>query len=70
MIPETPNETRNMKPEEVSDDLGVSVDTLRRMRERGDGPPWIEVSERSVRYPSDLYQAWKNSNIKMGGLEK
>lgn len=52
----------HLTPREVAADLGISPDTLRRMRERGDGPAWIEVSDRSIRYPSDAYERWKTEN--------
>jgi predicted DNA-binding transcriptional regulator AlpA len=56
MSSETPS---HLTPREVAADLGVSVDTLRRMRERGDGPAYIEVSERNIRYPVDDFERWK-----------
>jgi len=37
---------------------GCSVDTFRRMRHAGTGPPWIKVGSRSIRYPVKELRAW------------
>lgn len=67
--PQDEQSRQHLTPEEVAADLRISVDTLRRKRERGEGPPWIQVSEKSFRYPKDLYLQWKRANLNLGDLE-
>ena len=38
--------------------LTVSTATLRHWRATGQGPPWIRLGKRLVRYPSDKLREW------------
>lgn len=38
--------------------LRVSVDTVRRMRQRGDGPPFVRLSKRRILYRRSDVDAW------------
>ena len=38
--------------------LGVSRKYIDRMRKYGDGPPFIKISEKMIRYPVCGYDAW------------
>jgi hypothetical protein len=54
-----PRPTENMlKAEQVAEWIGVSIETLKAMRARKDGPTWHNVSRRAVVYdPADV-RAW------------
>ena len=42
---------RMLKPEEVAERIGVTERTLRRWKEKGEGPPFIKINSRVLRYP-------------------
>lgn len=43
---------------EVAEDLGVTTATLSAWRKRGEGPPYLALTETVIRYPRDGYRAW------------
>jgi hypothetical protein len=45
-------------PEELAKRLKLDPRTLQQWRRRNQGPPWIRVSHRVVRYPADQLEAW------------
>ena len=47
-----------LAPKQVAMRLRVSIETLRKWRKNGKGPPWIKPS-RAVRYPIDAVRAWE-----------
>jgi hypothetical protein len=47
-----------MTPEEVADQLRMSVEALKQMRRRGEGPPFIQVTPRKVLYDEVAVQRW------------
>lgn len=50
---------QTLRPGEVAEILGVSPETLRRWRQDGSGPPFEQLSERTVRYPKAALEAWR-----------
>lgn len=52
---------RNLSPREVSERLGVAVETLNKWRCARKGPPFIRVSARCIRYPEDKLAAWNEA---------
>ena len=55
-----------MSPDETAAYLGVSKEHLRRLRKAEQGPPYIRVSERVVRYRLADVQAWVDARRKGG----
>jgi predicted DNA-binding transcriptional regulator AlpA len=53
-----------LKEEDVARDLSISVRTVQGWRSDGRGPPFLKVTSRIVRYPRELYEAWKESVTK------
>ena len=49
---------RLFTPEEVSERLGVALQTLAHWRVKGCGPKWCRLSARCVRYPADALELW------------
>ena len=49
--------------EEMATMLDVSRGVLKTMRERGDGPPYMQPSLRIIRYPICGYDAWKQRKL-------
>jgi len=47
-----------LTPDEASDLLGVSRETLRHWRRTGYGPPAAKSDERKIRYPEGPLKAW------------
>lgn len=47
-----------LTPEFVAEWLIVSPSTLRRMAQRGDGPPFLQLSPRKRRYPRDAFASY------------
>lgn len=43
--------------------IGISARTLRRMRQLGDGPPFVQVSPRLTRYRADDINAWAAEQV-------
>ena len=61
-------ESKYYSAREVSERLSVSVPTLRRLREKGGGPPWLLVGS-VVRYRIEGFAAWEKSSVRgdLGG---
>jgi predicted DNA-binding transcriptional regulator AlpA len=51
---------RLMDEKEVAEKLGFKVQTLRNMRARREGPPYIKVGRRSVRYRENDLESYLN----------
>ena len=47
-----------LNSEQTADYLGISVATLKNWRKRGDGPPFIKVNARVIRYQHCDLEAW------------
>jgi len=52
---------------DVAQSLRCSVSTLKRWRRRLQGPPWVLIGFRSVRYPAAGLEAWMSSRARVGG---
>ena len=49
-----------LAPKQVAARLRISIETLRKWRKNGKGPPWIKPS-RAVRYPIEAVRAWEQA---------
>lgn len=52
------NPPRLLQAREVATYLSITKQTLRTYREQGQGPPFIRMAARTLRYPSDGLKAW------------
>lgn len=52
--------SRLLRPDDVATILGVSIDTVKRWRIEGEGPPAIYLTPRTVRYRREAVEAWAN----------
>ncbi len=50
---------------EVARILGFSVRTLQKWRVRGEGPPFMKVSARAIRYRRSDIKAWVEANMRI-----
>jgi hypothetical protein len=46
----------------VAEELGVSVRTLRGMRQRGEGPPYVKFA-RQIHYPDEPRRTWLQRHV-------
>ena len=65
----TDNEARYWNTKRAADYLGVSPDTLNRMRLTGDGPRYAKLGGRVIYDPSDI-DAWVEANKRSFTHEK
>lgn len=55
----TRNESRDLvPPDEIAAMLGLTAKTLENMRGRREGPPYVRVSNRAIRYSRHAVAAW------------
>ena len=47
---------------ETAEELGVSIRTLRGMRQRGEGPPYIKFA-RQIHYPDEPRRTWLQRRV-------
>ncbi len=52
------NPPRLLKPREVAEFLCVTKGTLKNYRNKGEGPPFIRMLPKTIRYPSNELEAW------------
>jgi hypothetical protein len=52
-----------LSPKEVAARLKLHVISLKNLRLRGQGPPWIKPSGRRVYYPQRLFEEWLNKTL-------
>ncbi len=52
------NPPRLLKTREVAAYLNVTLETLRKYRDRGSGPPFVRLLPKTLRYPSDGLNEW------------
>ncbi|PSL02508.1 AlpA family transcriptional regulator [Haloactinopolyspora alba] len=53
-----------MDPPATADYLGTSVPALAQMRYRGDGPPFIRMTARKIRYRRSDVDGWLSSRTR------
>lgn len=51
-----------LTPEQTAERLGVTVGTLANWRTAGDGPPYVKMGSKLVRYPEDDLRSWLTEN--------
>jgi predicted DNA-binding transcriptional regulator AlpA len=59
-----------LTPEEAAKLLKVSISWLAKKRMSGDGPPYIQVSARSIRYAEVALIQWMKSRQRMSTSEQ
>jgi predicted DNA-binding transcriptional regulator AlpA len=57
-------------PKETARRLKISVSWLAKARMRGDGPPFIKVSERAIRYTDAALMQWMKSRQRLSTSEQ
>lgn len=56
---------RRLTEMEVANLLSVSPRTLQQWRSRGEGPPFLKLGHRSVRYDEAAVEAWVESRCRL-----
>lgn len=59
-----------LEPKEAAAVLTISLSWLAKARMRGDGPPFIKVGRRSIRYSEAGLQQWLKSRQCLSTTEK
>lgn len=49
---------RLLTPAEVAERLQVAPHVVKQMRNRGDGPPFLRLGHKTVRYQASAVDAW------------
>ncbi len=49
---------RMLTTEQVAELMMTHPNRLKNLRHRGEGPPFLRLGERSIRYPEDKLRAW------------
>lgn len=58
IVPDNSSNNRLLNEKEIAEQLNVTPSCLQAWRYRGDGPPFIKISSRCVRYQSIDLQVW------------
>lgn len=53
-----PDDDQLLRDTAVAEWIGLEPKTLRNMRSRGDGPPWVRVGDKAIRYRRGAVRAW------------
>ncbi|MCU1416166.1 helix-turn-helix transcriptional regulator [Leifsonia sp. NPDC058292] len=53
-----PAELRSYTPEQAATATGLTLDDLRRMRETGQGPAYVTIGKRTIRYIRNDLDQW------------
>ena len=61
---------RLLTPKEAADLLRVSMSWLAKARMRGDGPPYIKLNGRSIRYTAAALLQWMKSRQRLSTSEQ
>ncbi|WP_392341536.1 DNA-binding protein (plasmid) [Leifsonia sp. P73] len=56
-----PARLRSYTPNEAAAETGLTLDQLRRMRERGEGPAYVTLGSRTVRYLRGDVDQWRRA---------
>ena len=59
-----------LTPKETARRLRISVSWLAKARMRGDGPPFIKISERAIRYTDAAIMQWMKSRQRLSTSEQ
>ncbi|WP_310773408.1 helix-turn-helix transcriptional regulator [Mycobacterium sp. Z3061] len=51
-----------LRTRQVHEKYGISEDTLRWWRHRGEGPPSFKLGKKIVVYPADALEVWISAN--------
>jgi predicted DNA-binding transcriptional regulator AlpA len=54
---------RALTPAETAAQLGITTDDLRLLRQRGDGPTFVALTRKSVRYLQSSVDEWDAHNL-------
>ena len=60
---------RLLMPKEAAQFLRVSLSWLAKSRMRGDGPPFIQIGRRGIRYSEAALRQWLKSQQRVSTLE-
>ncbi len=52
-----------MNTEEAGEFLGVGRDVMYQWRKAGEGPPYLHITSRTIRYDRDQLVAWAQSHV-------
>lgn len=55
-----PAQLLSYTPDEAAAETGLTLDQLRRMRERGEGPAYVTIGKRTVRYLRSDIDNWRD----------
>lgn len=59
-----------LNTKELAEYLNVSERTLEKYRMEGDGPRFVKLSARAVRYRVEDVEAWLNNNLRSNTYEE
>lgn len=59
-----------LSTKQAADRLHLSYVTLERMRVRGDGPPFLRVSQKRVVYDCEMLDRWARSRARTSTSER
>ena len=57
-----PAQLRSYTPDETAAETGLTLDELRRMRERGEGPAYVTIGKRTVRSIRNDLDQWRSDH--------
>ena len=60
-----PTDDKYITEKQASELTGLSVAFFQKKRWQGDGPPFIRVSARAIRYKESVLRAWMDEREKM-----
>lgn len=59
-----PAQLRSYTPDEAAAQTGLTLEELRRMRESGQGPAFVAVSKRTIRYLGPDVEKWRERFVR------
>ncbi|XHC90783.1 DNA-binding protein (plasmid) [Leifsonia sp. P73] len=59
-----PTQLRSYTPDEAAAQTGLTLEELRRMRESGQGPAFVAVSKRTIRYLGPDVEKWREQVVR------
>lgn len=61
--PAKPSDGLFLTPKQLAKHLGISTKTLDRMRQRGEGPPYVRIGKHRIAYPLAEIDAWVHAQM-------